>query len=131
MRRKDMPNDILVMLKTTLVTNLFAGGLLSLIIFLIFKEYAYAFAIGLMIGELNLLISTTITNLLLTEKGGKYASNYFMSFILRVSFIAIIGFVFFTYNMYSSGAYMIGYSAHFIGIVAYSHGINNKGKGSD
>jgi ATP synthase protein I len=129
-RRKDMPNDSLIMLKKTLITNLISGALIIIFSFIKLKSYSYIFAIGLLLGELNLIINIFVTNFIL-EKSYNYAQFYIVSFIIRISFIAIIGFIFFTHNIYSTVAYISGYTSHFIGIFIYSHGIKNYEKGCD
>lgn len=126
-----MPNESLVMMKKTFVANLVSGVLITSLLFVKLKHYAYIYAIGLTVGELNLLLNTFVTNFILLKINGRQAQFYIISFILRIFLIAIIGFIFFTNNIFSTGAYILGYTSHFIGIFIYSHGNNNTEKGSD
>lgn len=128
---RSMYKDIFTMYRRSLFINLNSGTVITLAIFIIHREIAGIFAAGLIIAELNLLLNAFITYLLLINKGEKYLVFYTLSFIIRISAIALIGFNFFTYSRLAAAAYMLGYSSHFIGILFHAGGINNREKGSD
>jgi ATP synthase protein I len=126
-----MFEDTSIMLKKTITANLYFGGFITAMIFIFFKRYAYTFAIGLLAAELNMIANTIVTKALLLYRGGRYAAFHTLSFLTRITFVAIIGFVFFAHNIYDAAIYMLGYSSHFVGIFIYSQQIARVGKGSD
>lgn len=115
-----MSRNILLMLRKVSLYDSIIGIVITILIYAMSSNYVLPLFIGLVVTIINFLLSSTITELLFTKCKGKYMPMYLLSFILRITLISLIGFVFFANNKYYILAYIGGYMVHLFGISIYS-----------
>jgi ATP synthase protein I len=114
------------MIKKVIYYNIILGFICAFITYLIFKQAVLILLVGVFIGIINFILNSILTELILRNFKNGYAPIYIFSFLIRISFVAFIGFRVFTYNKYNVLAFMSGYIINLMGIYLYSLKVKNR-----
>lgn len=111
-----MSKDTLGMLKRVILFD-FVIILLSFIVSIIFfKDYVAIVIIGIVIAAVNFLLNAVITNYSMKTSGG--AILIIVGALARVAIAGVFAVVLYDNNMMNVIAYLIGYSLHYISVIA-------------
>ena len=112
-------SEVKTMLKKVTFYDFLVGCIIASILYFTYREYVWMFLSGLIIAVINFIISGIITEgVLLKNK----APCIFFMFLkpLRIFFICVVPFIFYSYNMHGVIAYALGFTSHFIALVLYA-----------
>jgi uncharacterized membrane protein len=115
-----MSLDIIKMIKKVSLYDMIIGILIAILISIKFTSFVVPLLVGLIVAIINFALSSTITDLLMNKKEGRYMPLYLLSFIFRIAIISVIGYVFFAQNNYNVLAYAGGYTINLISVSLYS-----------
>ncbi|MBV4416264.1 MAG: ATP synthase subunit I [Clostridium tyrobutyricum] len=121
-----MDKDIIYMIKKVSIINIIFGIILSIIGQLIFKSYGLFIMVGVLIAVLNFFINSALGGLAFEKFKNSSASLYIIGFIIRIIIAAVVGYLIFNYDKYSTIAYLVGYTSNLLGIYIYSVIRNNQ-----
>lgn len=112
-----MKEDLQLTIKRVVFFNVIVGFILTMVVYVLSKRYIPILLLGLAVATFNFVINGLVTSCVVSKQGGKIYS--FLSSIVRVVLVAVIGYVLYTYNTLNVIFYILGYSAQFISLVLY------------
>ncbi|WP_446898304.1 ATP synthase subunit I [Clostridium sp. LBM24168] len=120
-----MDKDILDMIKKVSIIDSVIGIIAAFVIQILFKNYGLFVMLGMCIALFNFFINSAVGGLIFKNLKNSSVSLYIISFFIRIAIAAGIGYAVFTYDKYSTVAYLFGYTSHLMGIYIYSVIKNN------
>ena len=125
-----MSKDTYEMLKRVILCDVIIILLSFIISIIYFKEYTAIIIIGIIISVINFLLNAVITNYSMKIPGG--AILIVIGALARVGIAGAFAVILYNNNMGNIIAYIIGYSLHYIsiiaGVTARGHKIKREGK---
>jgi len=125
-----LSKDTLEMLKRVILYDLIIILLSLVISAMFFKEYTAIIMIGIIIALVNFLLNSVITNYAMKLSGG--AILIVVGALARVAIAGAFAVILYNNNMGNIIAYIIGYSLHYISVIAGAttrgHKIKREGK---
>lgn len=112
-----MPNEIKNMLKKVILNILLISIVFSAIIYFINKQYILAFVIGSLMAIVSFTINTVLTTRALGKNKNKLV--FFLSSILRILLVCIVGAVLAKININYILPYILGYSTEVLSMIFY------------
>lgn len=116
MEEEEVEKDVAKMLKKVIVMDFILGITITILIYNIFKNYAFIFLLGLAIALLNFALNSYLTSIALTKNKQLLT---FLGFILRIGLACIAAIIVLKYNAFNVFPFAIGYSSHYISLVLY------------
>jgi hypothetical protein len=115
-----MSLDVIKMIRKVSIYDMIIGIILAIPIYIISASFVVPLLVGLIVAVINFALSSTITDLLMNKKEGRYMPLYLLSFIFRIAIVSVIGYVLFAQNNYYVLAYAGGYTVNLISVSLYS-----------
>lgn len=113
------------MIKKVIFYNTVLGVICTFITYFIFEQAVLALLAGVFIGVINFALNSILTEIILRSFKNGYAPIYIFSFLIRISLVALIGFMVFTHNKYNVLFFMSGYIINLMSIYIYSLKVKN------
>jgi ATP synthase protein I len=118
-------SDVLDMLKKVILYNTVLGLVCAFITYFVFEQAVLTLLAGVFIGVVNFMLNSILTEIILRNFKNGYAPIYIFSFLIRISLVALIGFVIFAHNKYNVLFFMSGYIINLMSIYLYSLKVKN------
>lgn len=113
-------SDVVDMIKKVIVNNIGLGFICAIITYFVFEQAVLTLLAGVFIGVINFALNSILTEIILRNFKNGYAPIYILSFLIRISLVALIGFLVFTHNKYNVLFFMSGYIINLMSIYIYS-----------
>lgn len=117
-----MKNDLRILLKKVAIIDLIVGCMLTPIIYLLLKNAALIFVIGLFIALVNFAQNGVFSAISLYKKNQLYC---FIGYTFRIVLVCLVAIIIFKQDEFNIIPFLLGYSAHYISIVLYGLSIKN------